>query len=120
MGELELAIWATEMRGGGEVLANESLGWGGDRVRVTTTPAGPALVLYTVWDDSTAARRFATGPGARFEGAPRPGYRTTVVRLVLDGRSMVRVIRAPIGWDGWAAPPRVELQSPVAKAPSVR
>jgi hypothetical protein len=106
MGELELQIWTTVLRGGGEVLSELALGWGGDRFRVYRTPGGPALVAYSVWDDSVAARRFASGPARRFAERPRPGYRTTVDTLTLGGRAAVRVVRAPAAWDRWATLPR--------------
>lgn len=101
MGELELQIWSTQMRGGGEVLNDLPLGWGGDRFRVYQTDQGPALVLYAAWDDTTSARRFAVGPAARFAARERSGYRTTVERLELDGRPVVRITRAPRGWVRW-------------------
>jgi hypothetical protein len=105
MGELELQIWSTEIRGGGEVLTDIAIGWGGDRYRVLRTPDGPALVLQTVWDDSVSARRFATGPARRFADQPRPGYRTTVDTTTLGGRAGVRVVRAPTQWSRWSSLP---------------
>jgi hypothetical protein len=109
MGELELQVWNTVLRGGGEVLTSLALGWGGDRFRVYDTPAGPALVLYTVWDDSVAARRFASGPARRYADQPRAGYRTAVDTLTLGGRPAVRVTRAPAAWDRWAALPAARV-----------
>lgn len=112
MGELELKIWITQLRGGGEVLQELPLGWGGDRFRVYQTTNGPAVVLYTVWDDSAAARRFATGPGDRFAARAKPGYRTDVTQLPLDGRAAVRVVRGPTGWPRWTALPTATLAQP--------
>ncbi|MCC7133525.1 MAG: hypothetical protein IT352_12785 [Gemmatimonadales bacterium] len=109
MGELELQIWSAQLRGGGEVLDDLPLGWGGDRFRVYRTATGPALVIYTVWDDSTSARRFATLTGSRFVGRPRQGYRTDVAALSLAGRPAVRVVRAPEGWDRWASLPEAVI-----------
>jgi hypothetical protein len=105
MGELELQIWSTEIRGGGEVLTDLAIGWGGDRFRVLRTPDGPALILQTVWDDSVSARRFATGPARRFADQPRPGYRTTVDTMTLGGYAGVRVVRAPTQWSRWSSLP---------------
>jgi hypothetical protein len=107
MGEIELLVWTTQLRGGGEVLSELPLGWGGDRYRVYSTPAGPALVLQTVWDDSTSARRFSTGPAARFAARARPGYRTEVTAGLVDGRPGVRIVRAPTGWGRWTNLPVV-------------
>jgi hypothetical protein len=114
MGELELQIWATELRGGGEVLAELPLGWGGDRFRVYRSADGPALVHYTVWDDSTSARRFATLAGTRFVARARRGYRTEVVQLEVGGRPAVRVVRAPEGWTRWNRLPEPRVDGPAA------
>ena len=105
MGEFELQIWATQMRNGGEVLTDLPMGWAGDRFRVYRTPAGPALVLSTVWDDSTAARRFAKLTATRFVNRPRPGYRTTADLLPLVVRPTVRIVRAPEAWARWSSLP---------------
>jgi len=112
MGELELEIWSAQMRGGGEVLDDLPLGWGGDRFRVYRTAAGPALVLYTVWDDSTSARRFGSLAAARFAARQRPGYRTEQTPLDLDGHPAVRIVRAPDGWARWAALPTAKVAMP--------
>jgi hypothetical protein len=111
MGELELQIWSSAVRGGGEVQPDLAIGWGGDRYRVYQTPNGPALVLYTVWDDSVAARAFAAGPAARFTARPRPGYRTTSDQLELGGRFAVRIVRAPEQWALWSKLPEVEVEA---------
>jgi hypothetical protein len=105
MGEFELQIWATQMRNGTEVLTDLPIGWAGDRFRVYRTPAGPALVLYTQWEDSTAARRFATLTGTRFVSRSRPGYRTTAEMLPNEARPTVRVVRAPEAWTRWSSLP---------------
>jgi hypothetical protein len=109
MGELELQIWSGAVRGGGQVEPGLAIGWGGDRFRVYETPAGPALVLYTVWDDSVSARGFATGPAARFAARNKPGYRTTAESLELDGLPAVRIVRAPAGWDRWGDLPKATV-----------
>lgn len=111
MGELELNVWNAELRGGGEVLTGLPLGWGGDRFRVYPTPDGPALVLYTVWDDSVSARRFATGPARRYAEQARSGYRTAIDRLSLGGHPAVRVVRAPATWDRWDRLPAALVSS---------
>lgn len=105
MGEFELQIWAAQMRNGGEVLTDLPSGWAGDRFRIYRTPAGPALVLYTVWDDSTAARRFANLTATRFVNRPRPGYRTTAEFLSRATGPTVRVVRAPAQWTRWSSLP---------------
>ena len=105
MGEFELQIWAAQLRDGGEVLTNLPMGWAGDRFRVYRSPTGPALVLYTAWDDSDAARRFANLTAARFVNRPKAGYRTTAELLTRSGRPTVRIVRAPDGWSRWASLP---------------
>jgi hypothetical protein len=110
MGEMEIQVLTAALRGGGEVLTDLPLGWGGDRFRVYRTATGPALVWHTVWDDSASARRFVTGAGQRFAARSRPGYRTTVEPESLDGRPAVRVVRAPTGWDRWARLPEAQAQ----------
>ncbi len=112
MGELELQIWAAELRGGGEVLDHLPMGWAGDRFRVYRSAAGPALVIYSVWDDSTSARRFANLTGDRYAERVRHGYRTDVTRLELDGRPGVRIVRAPTGWSRWDSIPAARATLP--------
>ena len=69
MGELEIQVFATVMRGGGEVLTSTPIGWGGDRFRVYRTPAGPALVWYLRWDDAQSAARFVGADSVRWNCA---------------------------------------------------
>lgn len=107
MGELEIQILATVLRGGGEVLTGAPVGWGGDRFRVYRTPGGPALVWYALWDDEQSAARFVGGPGARLLARSRPGYRTAVQRMTGAARPAVRVVIAPEGWPLWRALPAV-------------
>jgi hypothetical protein len=107
LGELEIQILATVLRGGGEVLTGAPIGWGGDRVRVYRSPGGPALVWYLVWDDATSAARFAGGPGSRLAAVKRAGYRTEVREVPGAARPTVRVVIAPEGWARWAALPAI-------------
>lgn len=98
LGELEIQILGTVLRGGGEVLTGGVLGWGGDRFRVYRTAAGPALVWYIVWDDERSAERFLGGPGMRLGERSRPGYRTSLTRVAAAVRPTIQVVIAPIGW----------------------
>jgi hypothetical protein len=106
LGEREIQILATLLRGGGEIL-DDAIGWGGDRFRAYRTPAGPALVWYLVWDDAAAAERFMKGPGTRLAQRERPGYRTTVTRMPAASHPTLRVVVAPAGWPRWADLPRL-------------
>ncbi len=108
LGELEIRILAADLTGEEVVSTTVPIGWGGDRYRVMTTPDGPALVWYTLWDDARAADGFLARVGRRMEARSRAGYRTVAEPLALAGRAGVRVIVAPAAWPGWTAPPRAE------------
>lgn len=105
LGEREIQLLATVLRGGGEVLADAGLGWGGDRFRVYRTPAGPALVWYVVWDDDAALERFMGSAGARLAERKRPGYRTAVTRVAGAPRPTIQVVIAPVSWTRWGSLP---------------
>ncbi|HEU4700712.1 MAG TPA: hypothetical protein VFS40_16130, partial [Gemmatimonadales bacterium] len=104
LGAHETKILQAVLAGSNEVGTN-AIGWGGDRYRVYQTPAGPALVWYSVWDTRSAADRFRTTTGARLLERSRPGYRADVAPLTLGGRPAVRYVLAPEGWRGWEALP---------------
>jgi len=105
LGEFEVQLVATVLRGGGEVLTQEPIGWGGDRFRVYRTPSGPALIWYSVWDDPASATRFQGGIGARLMARPRAAYRTAVDALAGAARPTVRVVIAPEAWTRWRSLP---------------
>ena len=107
LGELEMQVLATVLRGGGEVLSHAPMGWGGDRFRVYRTPDGPALVWYTLWDDAGSAKTFRGTIGARLSARPRAGYRTAVEEVKGLERPAFRVVIAPAGWARWKAVPEV-------------
>jgi hypothetical protein len=107
LGEREIQVLATVLRGGGEVLDDAATGWGGDRFRTYRTPAGPALVWYIVWDDEAAATRFLSGPGARLQARRRAGYRIAVDRAGGAKLPTVRVVIAPTGWKRWGREPGI-------------
>ncbi len=108
LGELEARILEAEMTGGSPE-TDAPLGWGGDRYRVYRPPGGPALVWYAVWDDARRADRFAGRISGPFAQRARPGYRAVVERLDVGGRPGVRLMAAPLQWDGWPSPPTVEI-----------
>ena len=107
LGELDIQLLATVLRGGGEVLTGTPIGWGGDRFRVYRTPEGPALVWYIVWDDAASAARFRNGSGTRLVARQRAGYRTTVEAVAGAPKPTVRVVIAPGAWSRWSAVPGV-------------
>ena len=105
LGELEIQILMTVLRGGGEVLRDSPLGWGGDRFRVYRTRDGPALVWYVVWDDEMSARRFAAGAGGRLAARTGAGYRTEVEPVGGALKPTLRIVIAPTGWNRWVSVP---------------
>jgi hypothetical protein len=107
LGEREIQVLASVLRGGGEVVDDAVTGWGGDRFRTYRTGAGPALIWYLVWDDPPSASRFRNTVGARLLGLKREGYRTAVEPVESAGRSTVRVVIAPARWDRWANLPAI-------------
>jgi hypothetical protein len=107
LGELEVQVLATVLRGGGELLTESPVGWGGDRFRIYRSAGGPALVWYSVWDDAASARRFLGGVGARLLTRERAGYRTAVEPLLNPARPTVRVVIAPTRWGSWSRLPAI-------------
>lgn len=73
------------------------------------TPAGSALVWYAVWDEVRLADRFAARITGPFVDRARPGYRAAVERLDVAGRPAVRLVAAPIRWEGWTSPPAADV-----------
>ena len=107
LGELDIQVLATVLRGGAVVQTEPPAGWSGDRFRVYRTASGPALVWYTEWDDPASAARFQSGIGAGLLARQRAGYRTGVEPAAGAVRPRVRVVIAPTGWSGWGAVPGV-------------
>jgi hypothetical protein len=106
-GEFEMQVLSTVLRGGGEVLTNAPLGWGGDRFRVYRSSGGPAIVWYVAFDDPTSASRFLRSTGARLNARTRPAYRRTIEPAIVAGRPGARVVIAPETWDRWRSLPTV-------------
>ncbi len=102
LGEMGVAVLSADLAGNEVVSTTVPIGWGGDRYRLYSTPAGPALLWMTAWDDQRSADRFLANAGARLAARPRAGYRTTVTPLTVQGHPGVRVVIAPIDWSGWA------------------
>lgn len=89
MGELEMSIFLSEHLG--ESAARLAHGWDGDRYVLLEDDAGhTALAWYSVWDDETAADRFADG--YRRTLAARPGRHALVERMTIQGRPAVFVV----------------------------
>jgi len=105
MGELEIHLIAAQLAGASRLDHLEPLGWGGDRYRIYTTNAGPALVWYVAWDDAESAAAFVNGLGRQLTARQRAGYRARLDTLSVDGRSITRYLFAPPAWSHWDSPP---------------
>ena len=109
LGELEIQILLASMRGADEATYDQPIGWGGDRYRVYRSPDGIALIWYSVWEGAPQADRAYRHFREGF--APLPAdYRTVVERVRIDGQEGVLVMRAPGGWAGWVARPKVSVR----------
>jgi hypothetical protein len=109
LGESEIRVLLARLAGASEVRVPGPLGWGGDKFRVYDTAAGPALVWYVVWDDKRSAERFTWGYGGKLRSTTRPGYRTALESLELDGKPATVYVLAPEAWDKWGAIPRPSI-----------
>ncbi|HET9386617.1 MAG TPA: hypothetical protein VFO67_15895 [Gemmatimonadales bacterium] len=121
LGEFELRLLFQQHLGNEAEAITLASGWDGDRYQVLG-PTADALVWYSVWDDATAASRFASGlrrawakRGAAGRTA-RPersegGRRSEVKQLTISGRAVVRFIDAPASWAGWRAIPAIRLSA---------
>jgi hypothetical protein len=115
LGESEIRVLMARLAGASEVRVPGPIGWGGDRYRVYTTPAGPALVWYVVWDDKRSAERFTWGYGGKLRSSARKGYRTVLESFELDGRPATLYVLAPEAWKGWGEVPRAYVDGKEGK-----
>jgi hypothetical protein len=109
-GEFAIESLRAQLIGATTVRTDPAIGWGGDRLRVYRSAAGPALVWVTVWDEPRWAEQFLTqvaGPLARH---PRAGYRVTVEPERFGGKAAVRVVVAPAGWQLWQSLPEAGIR----------
>jgi hypothetical protein len=110
LGESEIRVLMARLAGAGEVRTGTPIGWGGDRYRVYSTPGGPALVWYIVWDDARSAERFIWGYGGKLRSTTRSGYRTVLEDFELGGKPAARYVLAPEAWKGWDEIPKAVLK----------
>lgn len=118
LGQLEVSILLSERLGPGAEAAAE--GWDGDRYILLDGPGGQqALVWYAVWDDATAADRFAEhyerwsvsrGGGREGPDEETAGFGPGIIdRLEVEGRPLVRVVETSPGTEPAAVPvPAIE------------
>ncbi len=112
LGEFEIRILLATRTGRNTLNSALALGWGGDRYRVYRTPSGSALVWYSVWDDARSASRFRDRLGQAVGNSDRPGYRTRLDDIRIDGRDAIRVVIAPEGWTAWPDLPAARILPP--------
>ncbi|MGH7524964.1 MAG: DUF6782 family putative metallopeptidase [Gemmatimonadales bacterium] len=105
-GEFDIDLLRAALIHAANVQTDSALGWGGDRMRVYRSAAGPALVWVIAWDDQAGADRFRTRIGNLLTEMSRPGYRVTVEALPVEGKPGTRVVVAPAAWAGWKALPK--------------
>jgi hypothetical protein len=109
LGEMETRVLLTQLAGRTRPDELPAVGWGGDRYRVTSTPDGPALVWYLLFDDAASAARFVRSAGTGLSTTGRPNYRAELVTIDVEGHPGVRYVLAPIDWTGWEHLPRAAL-----------
>jgi hypothetical protein len=107
LGENEIRVILATLAGSDEVQTVVPIGWGGDRYQLQDTPDGPALVWFAVWDDARSADRFMRTAAAGLRKTARPGYRTSLEPLEVDGSPGLRYVIAPERWKGWGELPTV-------------
>jgi hypothetical protein len=109
-GAFDIDVLRAVLAGRTDVPTDSAIGWGGDRLRVYRSPAGPALVWVTIWDAPADAGGFATTVAGPLERRPRPGYRVGVDSVQVGTRLGTRVVIAPVGWTGWKRLPGVTVR----------
>ena len=109
LGEFETRLLLEQLLGNTATATALAAGWDGDRYQILGPGAG-ALVWYSVWDDAATADRFAAGLKRAWALRRIPGQaerRSEIVRLPLGGLPVVRLVDAPLQWDGWTHIPTV-------------
>jgi hypothetical protein len=96
-GEFEIAVLRAVLAGIDQVVTDLPLGWAGDRLRVRTTPNGPALEWLTAWDEPRNAERFQSQIATKLaaQAAKRPGYTASAVDTTISDRAGVRILIQP-------------------------
>ncbi len=110
LGEFETRLLFQQHLGSEAEAITLASGWDGDRYRVLG-PHGAALVWYSVWDDATAATRFAAGLQRAWAKRKAGGRRSEIKQLTVSGRPVVRLVDAPANWAGWRAVPTIRLSA---------
>jgi hypothetical protein len=108
-GEYEMRVLRSALAGIEAVATDVPLGWEGDRMRVYRSPAGPALVWYSVWESEAARAHFVGRVAGGLTRLDRPGYRTVLDAVPVGELPGARVIIAPERWPGWSEIPAVTV-----------
>jgi hypothetical protein len=103
VGAVGLRVLLAEARGRDLLPDVATLGWGGDRFALYTTPEGEALVWVALFDTPLARDR-ALGALAEWPRA-RGGYRRDLAPLEVSGRPGLRLTVAPTRWARWNSIP---------------
>jgi hypothetical protein len=112
LGEFETRLLFQQLLGDEAEATTFATGWDGDRYQVLGSNSD-ALVWYSVWDDASAAARFAAGlqrAWVKRRSDGRTARRSEIKQLTIDGRPVVRLVDAPPDWKGWRAIPTVRLR----------
>jgi len=109
-GEFEIELLRAQLTHATSVRTDPAIGWGGDRLRVYRSAAGPALVWVTVWDEPRWAEQFRAQVAGPLSQHSKAGNRTTVEPIQVGGKAGVRIVVAPIGWAGWKSLPVAEIR----------
>ena len=113
LGEFETRLLFQQHLGNEAEAIRLASGWDGDRYQVLG-PNADVLVWYSVWDDASAADRFAAGlrrAWAKRRADGRAARRSEIRQLTISGRPVVRLVDAPGNWAGWSAIPTIRLSA---------
>lgn len=102
MGDLGVRILTANLNGSSEIASALNIGWGGDRFRVYDVAPAGALLWVILWDNAESASRFEQTSRAGLAARVRPGYRTELENISVDGKPASRIVIGPTDWQGWA------------------
>jgi hypothetical protein len=110
LGELETRIFLTGLTGSETAGAVGALRWDGDRYAVFDAGDDFGIVWWSVWDNETAATRFADIVEHEWPSHVGETERYVVERTEVEGIPGVLFMFGPMEWDLWDDPPRVTVR----------
>ncbi len=110
LGELETRIFLTELTGSESVGAAGALRWAGDRYAVIDAGDDYGIVWWSVWDNETAADRFAEIVDREWPEQVGEAERYVVERTQVEGMPATLFMFGPADWELWGAAPRVRVR----------